>query len=351
MEPTPLLDVVDQTVDLVTGDQTIQPVRSVSFQLRRGETFGIVGESGSGKSMLAKSLMHILPDNARVAAGSSVRYDGRRVDELPSREARHFWGTKMAMVFQDPMTTLNPVRTIGAQMTDPLRYHLKLSRSAARERAADLLARVGLSEPKRRLGQHPHELSGGMRQRVVIAMALSCDPELVIADEPTTALDVTVQRQILDLLADLRAERDLAMVLISHDLGLVSRHTDRVAVMYAGRFVEHAASAAVFAGEGHPYTAALLDSMPRFDAPSHTRLRSIEGRPPDLRALPAGCSFAPRCRYADDRCRQERPRLLPVGPGHDVACHRTEEAAAGAGTVLALGRDDPHELSIEQEVG
>jgi peptide/nickel transport system ATP-binding protein len=320
----PLLEVSHQSVHIAaasTVDGYLTPVDDVSFTVDRGETLGIVGESGSGKSMLVRSLMDILPPGGQVGGGSRVRFDGRDLAQRTRRERRHFFGTQMAMVFQDPMTSLNPVRTIGAQLADPLRFHLGLGRGEARRRSVELLDRVEIPEPARRLDQYPHELSGGMRQRVTIAIALSCDPVLLIADEPTTALDVTVQRQILDLLDGLRRERGMAMILISHDLLLVGDHADRVAVMYAGRFVETAPAALLLGAPVHPYASALLDSIPRLEAPSHAPLRAIEGRPPNLGALPPGCSFAPRCPRADEICTTVEPDLDPVAAGRSAACH------------------------------
>ena len=300
--------------------------------VRRGETIGIVGESGSGKSMLVRSIMGIAPTTARVDPTSSVRFDGRDVLSLSQREAQGFWGREIAMVFQDPLTSLNPIRTIGRQITDPLRHHLGLNRRAAADRAVELLERVRIPSPRSRLGEYPHQLSGGMRQRVGIAIALSCSPKLLIADEPTTALDVTVQHEILDLLHALQADGDMAMILVSHDLAVVSQHTDRLGVMYAGRFLEVGDTRALLDEPAHPYTGALLDSIPRPDLPPHTMLTVIEGRPPDLRAMPPGCRFAPRCpRVAEDclvvdppladldRATDTDPGTVP-GPVHRVGC-------------------------------
>jgi peptide/nickel transport system ATP-binding protein len=326
----PLLDVSHQSVLLTTAAGQVCPVDDVSFTLDRGETLGIVGESGSGKSMLVRSLMNILPATGRLGERAVVRFDGRDMRRLPRREARHFWGTHVAMVFQDPMTSLNPVRTIGAQLADSLRYHLGLGRGEVRRRSVALLERVEIPDPVRRLRQYPHELSGGMRQRVTIAIALSCDPRLLIADEPTTALDVTVQRQILDLLDGLRRERGMAMILISHDLLLVGDHADRVAVMYAGRFVETAPAGELQRAPAPPYASALLASIPRVDQPNHGPLRTIEGRPPRLDALPDGCAFAPRCTWADGAC-TVGPPLAEVAAHRAVACHHPLHAVSPGG--------------------
>jgi len=307
-EPAPLLRVDNLHTRFATEQGPLRAVDGVSFDLGVGETFGIVGESGSGKSALVRTIMNLLPASARVPEGR-VLFDGRDVRALSPLEAKHFWGTEMAMVFQDPSTSLNPVKKIGAQVTESMRYHLGLSKAQATARALDLLAETGISEPRRRLDQYPHELSGGMRQRVMIAIALACEPRLLVADEPTTALDVTVQKQILELLARLQREHGMAMILISHDFGVVSGMADRIAVMYAGQFVESAPAAETFQDIKHPYTEALLSSIPRFDHPSHTRLLAIGGRPPNMVTPPAGCRFAPRCGYADDSCTGAPPPL------------------------------------------
>lgn len=321
-----LLEVDDLRTVFHTARGDVAAVDGVSLRLHAGETLGIVGESGSGKSVLGRTIMGLVSSSPTTTVSGTVRLDGRDVHALSARERRRLWGPKVAMVFQDPMTSLNPVKKIGVHLTEPLRLHRGLSRKEAREEAADLLRQVGIPEPTRRLGQYPHELSGGMRQRVVIAMALSCNPELLIADEPTTALDVTVQKQILDLLARLSAERHMAVVLVSHDLGAVVGRTDRVAVMYAGRIAETDRTTEVFTHPLHPYSEALLASIPRLDAPPHTWLRAIEGRPPNMAAPPPGCRFAPRCPRAQEQCRIELPALHdprpdPTGAPHLVACH------------------------------
>ncbi|MCZ4656067.1 ABC transporter ATP-binding protein [Dietzia kunjamensis] len=301
----------------------------VDISLRRGETIGIVGESGSGKSMLVRSIMGIAPSSARVDPSSTVRFDGRDVLSLTRRDAQKFWGREIAMVFQDPLTSLNPIRTIGRQIIDPLRHHLGLSRKDAVDRAVEMLTRVRIPSPRTRLNEYPHQLSGGMRQRVGIAIALSCEPKLLIADEPTTALDVTVQHEILDLLHGLQTDSDMAMILVSHDLAVVSQHTDRIGVMYAGRFLEVGDTRALLDEPAHPYTGALLDSIPRPDQPPHTVLTVIEGRPPNLREMPVGCRFAPRCPRVADDCLAVDPPLedLAGTPGltaefsvHRVGC-------------------------------
>jgi peptide/nickel transport system ATP-binding protein len=307
---------------LRSGRAVVQAVDGVSFTLDRGRTLGIVGESGSGKSVTVRSIMGILPDRTTVATGQ-ILFEGIDVTALPSERARHFWGVDVAMIFQDPMTSLNPVVRIGRQITELLRYHLSMSKAEARTRALELLDLVGIGDPGRRFDQYPHELSGGMRQRVTIAIALACEPKLLIADEPTTALDVTVQKQILDLLAHLADTTDMAMILITHDLGVVAGRADEIAVMYAGRFVEVADTATLFSAMRHPYTRALFDSIPKIEQPSHTPLRAIGGRPPDLSRSRVGCSFAPRCANAQPDCRENEPALrgdATSAPGHLVAC-------------------------------
>jgi peptide/nickel transport system ATP-binding protein len=303
----PLLAVEGLSTSFRTARGSLQAVEDVSFSLAQGETIGIVGESGSGKSVLVRTIMNLLPRTASVEG--RVLFDGRDVRTLTKAERDHFWGPQMSMIFQDPMTSLNPVRKIGRQITDPLRFHLGLSRDAARKRAVELLDLVRIPEAGRRLGQYPHELSGGMRQRVMIAIALSCHPKLLIADEPTTALDVTVQQQILDLLSSLQAELGMAMILITHDLGVVAGHTKRIAVMYAAQIVEEASTTTLFAEMHHPYTEALLASIPRIEHAPHTRLEAIFGRPPDMLNPPPGCRYAPRCRYAQESCVVQAPPL------------------------------------------
>jgi peptide/nickel transport system ATP-binding protein len=313
-----LLRVEGVTTRFATARGPLLAVDDIWIELRAGETLGIVGESGSGKSVLVRSIMGILPPTASVEG--RVLFEGQDVRTLDKEARKHFWGPKVAMIFQDPMTSLNPVRTIGRQITDPLRYHLGLSSRAANTRAMELLEQVGIPEPRRRIAQYPHELSGGMRQRVGIAIALSCDPALLIADEPTTALDVTVQKQILDLLARLQRSLGMAMILITHDLGVVAGRCQRVSVMYAGRIVESADAVSLFRATRHPYTSALLSSIPRVEQPSHTPLEAIAGRPPDMVVPPPGCRFAPRCRHAQAECVTERPPVA-LGPGRE---HRFE---------------------------
>jgi peptide/nickel transport system ATP-binding protein len=327
-DPGPPVLVVD---DLRTGIHTprgsVQAVDGVSFALARGQTLGIVGESGSGKSVLGRTIMGLYTDGPGMTVAGRVLIAGKDVHALSAAGLRQLWGGDVGMVFQDPMTALNPVKRIGVHLTEGLRKHRGMSRQQAKDHAAELLSLVGIPEPRRRLEQYPHELSGGMRQRVVIAMALANEPALLIADEPTTALDVTVQKQILDLLGRLQDELGMALVLISHNLGVVAGRADQVAVMYAGRIVETADAATLFEAPQHPYTEALLKAIPRLHEPPHARLAAIEGAPPDMINPPVGCRFAPRCRYAQDDCRQVPPpldRATPAGvttPGHFFACY------------------------------
>jgi len=314
-----LLSVRNVAVALKTPGGSLQAVAGVDLTLRAGRTLGLVGESGSGKTMLARAVLQLLPRSATLSG--EVLLDGEDLTRLTPKRLRRLRGRSIAVVFQDPMTSLNPVLTIGRQIVETLRAHLDMDGAAATRRALDLLAAVGIPEPDRRLRQYPHQLSGGMRQRVAIAIALSCEPKLLIADEPTTALDVTVQAQILDLLAREQRRRHMAMILITHDLGIVAGRTDEVAVMYAGRVVERAPTRLVFHNTRMPYTQALLAAIPRVDAAPHARLPTIPGRPPDPSRRIAGCAFAPRCRYAIDRCRTERPSLgAPDAAGQQFAC-------------------------------
>jgi oligopeptide/dipeptide ABC transporter ATP-binding protein len=314
-----LLEVVDLHTTFRTAAGSVRAVDGVSLSLSLGRTLGIVGESGSGKTVLARSIMRLLPGRG-VACSGSIRFGGRELADLPRSQLRAVWGTEMAMVFQDPMTSLSPVMRVGRQVTEKLLAHLDVSRKQAGETARSLLAAVGIPEPDRRMRQYPHELSGGMRQRVMIAIALACSPKLLLADEPTTALDVTVQAQILDLLQAQQRERQMAMILVTHDLGVVAGRTDELAVMYAGKIVERAPTRVLFSDMRMPYTEALLASIPRATLPSHTPLAIIPGRPPDLVHPPRGCRFAPRCAYAQDRCREEEPPLRPASVAHEFAC-------------------------------
>jgi peptide/nickel transport system ATP-binding protein len=313
-----LLALEGVSVDLPTRRGNLRAVESVDLTLLPGRTLGIAGESGSGKTMLSRAILGLLPRHARLRG--RVRFDGRDLTRLDPGALRRLRGRSLAVVFQDPMTSLNPVLTIGLQITETLQEHLGLTGAAARKRAAELLAAVGIAEPEQRLRQYPHQLSGGMRQRAVIAMALSCEPKLLIADEPTTALDVTIQAQILDLLAREQRRRRMAMILITHDLGVLAGRTDEVAVMYAGRVVERAPTPQLFRSMRMPYTQALFAAIPRLDAAPHTPLATVAGRPPDPTRRIAGCAFAPRCKYAVEHCRYETPPLAGPEPDHHYAC-------------------------------
>ena len=346
---TTAVEVRDLRTVFHTGRADVCAVDGVSLAVAPGETIGIVGESGSGKSVLGRTLMGLVTDGPTTSVTGEIIIGGVDLRSLSKRQRRRLWGPEIAMVFQDPMTSLNPVRTIGAQLAEPLRLHLGLSRSQTRERSVELLRQVGIPEPERRLRQYPHELSGGMRQRVVIAGALSCDPRVLVADEPTTALDVTVQKQILDLLADSAQRRQMATILISHDLGAVFGRTDRVAVMYAGRIGELAATKEIFGAPRHPYSAALLGSIPDLRDAPHTQLRTIEGHPPDMSAPPAGCRFAPRCAYATDECRTTMPELIGASgePGRLLACHhplggRVDDAAHRSAESIVIAEGGGH---------
>jgi len=316
----PLLRVEDLRTYFRTPRGVVRAVDGVSFTLERGKTLGIVGESGSGKSVLSRSIMGLLPKRNLVRTGK-VFFESRDISGASTKEMRHVWGAEMAMVFQDPMTSLNPVVRIGRQLTEGLRLHLGMNRETAAATAERLLSEVGIPEPRRRLEEYPHQLSGGMRQRVTIAIALACGPALLFADEPTTALDVTVQAQILDLLAAEQRDRNMSMILVTHDLGVVAGRTNDIVVMYAGKVVEKAPTRRLFANMKMPYTEALVKSIPKLEEPSHTRLEAIGGRPPDLIAPPPGCRFAPRCPYARERCHAEEPPLVEAeSPDHLYAC-------------------------------
>ena len=331
----PLLSVRDLKVVFPTPIGMVHAVDGVSFDLEAGQSMGIVGESGSGKTVTAKTLMNLLPSYALV--DGSVTFDGRDLRSLAAQRKteKHLWGVEISMVFQDPMTSLNPVKKVGEQIAESVRYHLGQTRTAARRQAGDLLEQVGIPEPGRRLDEYPHQLSGGLRQRVVIAAALACEPRVLIADEPTTSLDVTVQKHILDLLDDLRAARGMAMILVTHDLGVVRGRTDEVMVMYAGRTMEEAPTEEVFSRQGHPYTEALLETIPKINSASHTRLVPIPGQPPVTTSPPTRCPFADRCRYATDLCVAQGPPLTPLGDDHHVACHTPVGTPAAAAALAA----------------
>jgi oligopeptide transport system ATP-binding protein len=327
----PVLQVRDLVTRFHTDGGVVFAVNGISYTLEPGQTLAIVGESGSGKTVSALSVMGLVPQPPGRIEGGEALLGGRDLLKLSPAQWRRVRGREIAMVFQDPMTSLNPVLTIGYQLTEALRQHLGMSRREATDRAAEMLRMVGIPNPRDRLSDHPHQLSGGQRQRVLIAMALSCGPSVLIADEPTTALDVTIQAQIVELVKELQDRLGMAMIWITHDLALVAGLAHRVAVMYAGFIVEEAPVRTLYATPRHPYTVGLLNSMPRVDASARGPLASIEGQPPDLGRPFESCPFAPRCPWADQRCREERPPLMEVGTGHRSACWRWREMGGEGG--------------------
>jgi peptide/nickel transport system ATP-binding protein len=322
----PLLEIKDLNVQFVTSHGTVRAVEGLSYQVHPGEMVAIVGESGSGKSVSALAVMQLLPAGTARTRGS-IRFSGRELLALTDEEMRRIRGREIAMIFQEPMTSLNPVLKIGLQITEPLTIHLGMEDDKARARAIELLTLVGITEPEARLNQYPHQLSGGMRQRVMIAIGLACNPKLLIADEPTTALDVTIQAQILELMKDLSRRLGVAVIIITHNLGIVARYADRVNVMYAARLVESGTAERVFGRPLHPYARGLLTAVPRLDRGRSAKLATIEGAPPNLLDPPSGCRFRPRCRFAIDKCVEE-PSFMAMEPGHLAACHRVAEIEA-----------------------
>ena len=349
-----LLDVVDLRTYFRTSDGIAKAVDGVSFHIRKGETFALVGESGCGKSVTALSIIQLVQQPAGYIASGSISYQGVDVVRLPEMEKRRLRGNDISMIFQEPMTSLNPVLTVEAQITETIRQHQQVNRAEARDRALEMLELVRMPEPAQRLREYPHQLSGGMRQRVMIAIALACQPGLLIADEPTTALDVTIQEQILELMRALQERFGTAILLITHDLGVVAENADRVAVMYAGRIVEEAPRAALFANPAHPYTVKLLESLPRIDGGDGKLLQTIEGRVPQATRYPEGCRFAPRCHLAMEACSQTDPQLMPVRDGQKAACLLYAGDATPAlddlstPTSALLGRRGAVETSREQ---
>ncbi len=318
---TPLLVVENLRTFVRTPKGDVHAVDGVSFTLNPGKTLGVVGESGCGKTMMARSLMGLLPRNAVMPPETTIEFLRQSMLGLPGPQLRRILGKDIAMIFQDPMISLNPVIKVGKQITEVLTHHLQIDKQAARDRAVELLKQVGIPMAERRFSHYPHQLSGGLRQRVAIAIALACEPQLLIADEPTTALDVTVQTDILDLLAKLQQDKQMAMILVSHDLGVVAGRTHETAVMYAGKIVEQAATTELFEHTAMPYTRALMDAIPRLTNPPHTKLQAIGGHPPDLMDPPPGCRFAPRCPRSEARCRQQEPELRNIaGKNHQFAC-------------------------------
>jgi peptide/nickel transport system ATP-binding protein len=328
-----ILEVRDLHTQFDTLDGVVRAVDGVSFELARGETLGIVGESGCGKSVTALSILRLIPSETGRIASGSIRFEGEELTALGEEAMKRLRGHRISMIFQEPMTSLNPVLTVGTQIAENVVRHLGVSWRAARDRAGEMLDLVRIADARRRLDEYPHQLSGGMRQRVMIAMALSCDPQVLIADEPTTALDVTIQAQILDLMLELKEKTGTAIVLITHDLGVVAETTQRVVVMYAGRKVEEAPVEVLFDEPLHPYTRGLMRAIPRLDveadaAGTRPRLQEIPGLVPNLTRPIVGCAFAPRCGFATDRCRTEPPPIVDAGAGHTVACWEVERVRA-----------------------
>jgi len=324
----PLLSVRNLSTRFRTERGTVRAVDRVSFDVAAGETLAIVGESGSGKSVTALSILRLIPDPPGRIEEGEIIFDGQDLLKLDDEGIRAIRGNRIAMIFQEPMSSLNPALTVGMQVGEPVNLHRKSPWATALDKAAELLGKVRISDGRSRLGSYPHQYSGGMRQRVMIAMALACQPQLIIADEPTTALDVTVQAQILALLKELTREANSAMILITHDLGVVARYADRVVVMYGGRIVETASARLLYKSPRHPYTKGLMASVPRLDGDTGRPLIPIDGQPPDLATLPPGCAFAPRCRQATERCRVERPPLVESAPNHFSACFFHDRLAA-----------------------
>ena len=325
----PLLDVDDLQVEFRTRDGVAKAVNGVSFSLDEGETLAVLGESGSGKSVTALAVMGILDSPPGFVTGGAVRFRGQDLLSLPEDERRAYRGRNIAMVFQDALSALNPVFSVGWQIGEMFRVHEGMSKKDARVRVIELMERVRIPAARERIDDYPHQFSGGMRQRIMIAMAIALDPDVLIADEPTTALDVTVQAQIMELLRDLQRERKMGLILITHDLGVVADVADRISVMYAGRIMEKAVVGEIYARPSHPYTKGLLESIPRVDLKGQD-LSAIQGLPPSLTRIPPGCEFNPRCPYAQDICREKRPALLEVVPGRFSACHFAQEVLDGS---------------------
>lgn len=330
----PLLDVKALQTRFFTDNGTVHAVNDVSFQVSDQETVGIVGESGSGKSMTMLSVMRLVQPPGQITGGEVI-FEGQDLLKLSLPEIRKIRGNRMAMIFQDPMTSLNPVLTVERQLTEAIRIHLAMDKQTARRRAIELLEHVGIPAAADRIRNYPHQFSGGMRQRVMIAMGLTCNPKLLIADEPTTALDVTIQAQIVEVVKRLKAELNMAVIWITHDMSLLASLADRIMVMYAGQIVESAPLEQLYYSPRHPYTIGLLQSIPRLDEAQKAQLKPVEGMPPDLSSYPAGCPFAPRCRFVIDRCHSEDPSLEAVGDGHTVACWVRPDGAE----VMAQERD------------
>ena len=320
-----LLEVKNLKTHFFTMEGVVKAVDGVSYELNEGETLGLVGESGCGKSVSALSVMRLIPDPPGKIIDGEILLDGEDILKIDMEGMREVRGAKIAMVFQEPMTSLNPVLTVERQITETLQLHMGMSKLESQRESVNLLTRVGIPDPEIRIKQYPHQFSGGMRQRVMIAMALSCNPRLIIADEPTTALDVTIQAQILDLMKSLTTELGVALIVITHNLGVVARYADRVNIMYAGKVIERGEAREIYSNPRHPYTVGLLRSVPRLDLPRRAKLDPIEGQPPDLVNLPPGCAFRERCRWAIDKCATDTPELVETSDGHLSACFRADE--------------------------
>ena len=325
-----LLEVKDLKTHFFTQGGVVKAVDGVSYDVQEGETLGLVGESGCGKSVSALSIMRLIPNPPGRIVGGEVLFEGKDLLKLPDRDMRRVRGKQISIVFQEPMTSLNPVLSIERQLTEALELHFGMNKKAARVEAVRRLEQVGIPDPDQRIKQFPHQFSGGMRQRVMIAMALSCDPKLIIADEPTTALDVTIQAQILELMKNISKEHGVSLIIITHNLGVVARYADRVNIMYAGKIIERGSAKEIYGNPRHPYTLGLLNSVPRLDLPRKEKLDPIEGQPPDLANLPSGCAFRARCRYAIDKCAEEAPPLASVDDGHFSACFVADTLGAKA---------------------
>ena len=323
-----LLEVKNLKTHFFTMEGVVKAVDGVSYELNEGETLGLVGESGCGKSVSALSVMRLIPDPPGKIIDGEILLDGEDILKIDMEGMREVRGAKIAMVFQEPMTSLNPVLTVERQITETLQLHMGMSKLESQRESVNLLTRVGIPDPEIRIKQYPHQFSGGMRQRVMIAMALSCNPRLIIADEPTTALDVTIQAQILDLMKSLTTELGVALIVITHNLGVVARYADRVNIMYAGKVIERGEAREIYSNPRHPYTVGLLRSVPRLDLPRRAKLDPIEGQPPDLINLPPGCAFRERCRWAIDKCATDTPELVETSDGHLSACFRADELGA-----------------------
>ena len=323
-----LLEVKNLKTHFFTMEGVVKAVDGVSYELNEGETLGLVGESGCGKSVSALSVMRLIPDPPGKIIDGEILLDGEDILKIDMEGMREVRGAKIAMVFQEPMTSLNPVLTVERQITETLQLHMGMSKLESQRESVNLLTRVGIPDPEIRIKQYPHQFSGGMRQRVMIAMALSCNPRLIIADEPTTALDVTIQAQILDLMKSLTTELGVALIVITHNLGVVARYADRVNIMYAGKVIERGEAREIYSNPRHPYTVGLLRSVPRLDLPRRAKLDPIEGQPPDLINLTPGCAFRERCRWAIDKCATDTPELVETSDGHLSACFRADELGA-----------------------